>query len=176
MEKIKLFVSYGIIVFLFLGCTQEKAKSESPKAIEKDKLVVLEDYAGLRPKFKKINIKIGEHKINVELAKHAMERQFGLMYVQNLPADQGMLFVFEAEQLLAFWMKNTFIPLSIAYINKDKKIVDIQKMDPPPSVLARNIPNYRSKKPAIYALEMNQGWFEKKSVKVGDSVNFLDGL
>ena len=80
-----------------------------------------------------------------------------------------MLFVFERESTLSFWMKNTLIPLSIAYINKDCTIVDIQQMIP--AVKGDLNPmTYPSKKPAIYALETNINWYKKNNVNVGDRI------
>lgn len=103
----------------------------------------------------------GEVALQVELARSDQEQQRGLMYRKTMPADQGMLFVFEKAQRLGFWMKNTYLPLSIAFLNADFKIVDIQDMMP----LDEN--THVSLSPALYALEMNQGWFRKHSVVVG---------
>jgi uncharacterized protein len=107
-----------------------------------------------------------EVKVRVEIADDPAEQERGLMYRTALAEDRGMLFVFDREQRLAFWMKNTLIPLSIAYIDSEKRIVDIQDMKP----LDDDPPNYVSAKPARYALEVNQGFFEKRGVKVGDKV------
>jgi uncharacterized membrane protein (UPF0127 family) len=73
---------------------------------------------------------------------------------------------------LSFWMKNTRIPLSIAYIDANRAIIDIQDMVPA-SDIEKFPPSYPSKKPAQYALEMNLGWFVKNKIKVGDKINFL---
>jgi uncharacterized protein len=104
--------------------------------------------------------------VEVEVADTDAERQTGLMGRTVLPEDAGMLFVFEGEQALSFWMKDTLIPLSIAYIDTEGRIVDIQEMQPLDDVL----PHYVSAEPAQYALEVNQGFFEERGVTVGDSV------
>ena len=104
--------------------------------------------------------------VGVEIADTDVERQTGLMGRSALAEDAGMLFVFEGEQTLSFWMKDTLIPLSIAYIDAQGRIVDIQDMQP----LDDTLPHYVSAEPARYALEVNQGFFEERGVTVGDTV------
>lgn len=123
--------------------------------------------------FKKAIVQVNDVKIDVELAETAAQQARGLMFRKSLDQGSGMLFIFEEERTLSFWMKNTFIPLSIAYINKDKKIVDIQDMTPVKSVMEENPPSYPSKRPAQYALEVNQGFFKKHKIKVGDTIKVL---
>ena len=89
------------------------------------------------------------------------------MHRDSLAPDHGMLFVYEQEEHLSFWMKNTLIPLSIAFIDAAGKIVDIQDMMP----LSEE--SKKSAYPARYALELNQGWFEKHGVRTGDAVQGL---
>jgi uncharacterized membrane protein (UPF0127 family) len=105
-----------------------------------------------------------EVEVRVEIADTDPERQRGLMGRTALPEDQGMLFVFGGEQELSFWMRNTLIPLSIAYIDSEGRIVDIQDMKP----LDDDPPHYVSAEPARYALEVNQGFFEEHGIEVGD--------
>ena len=102
--------------------------------------------------------------VRVEIADGPMERERGLMYRTSLGEDRGMLFVFSREQPLSFWMKNTKIPLSIAYIDSKGRITDILDMKP----LDDKPPHYTSSEPVQYALEVNQGFFEESGVKVGD--------
>jgi len=112
---------------------------------------------------------INGHKLSIEVADTSKKRELGLMNRTELPANTGMLFVFANTSILNFWMKNTLIPLSIAYIDDKCTIVDIQDMQP----AAKNAPNpktYPSEKPARYALETNIGWFKKHKIKVGDKV------
>ncbi len=104
--------------------------------------------------------------VEVEIADTDAERQTGLMGRNVLPENAGMLFVFEGEQTLSFWMRDTLIPLSIAYIDAEGRIVDIQDMQPLDDVP----PHYVSAQPAQYALEVNQGFFEERGVMVGDTV------
>lgn len=111
--------------------------------------------------------------IDVEFAETQPQQQKGLMYRSSLPADDGMLFMFEIERTLGFWMKNTYIDLDIAYIDKNFKIIDIQQMKATSSIEIGDPPAYPSKKPAQFALEMNKNWFQKHKFKVGDLVKII---
>ncbi|GBU29078.1 hypothetical protein R84B8_02642 [Treponema sp. R8-4-B8] len=102
--------------------------------------------------------------IKVEIAKTQEERNKGLMYRKSLQDGWGMLFVFESDDVLSFWMKNTLIPLSIAFIAYDGKIIDIKDMYP------HDTNSVKSSRSARYALEAPQGWFSRVSVNVGDTV------
>ncbi len=88
------------------------------------------------------------------------------MFRTFLPEEQGMLFVFDKPQILSFWMKNTRLPLSIAYIDINCRIISIQNMAPMNDTIL-----YDSPSPALYALETNQGWFERKGIRTGDVVD-----
>lgn len=112
-------------------------------------------------------IQIGSKSIAVEIADELHERQRGLMYRKSMDTDHGMLFVYPEAEPRSFWMKNTYIPLSIAYIGADCKIVHIANMIP---LTTKGVPSIHL---AQFALEMNQGWFEGNDVKVGDT---LDGV
>jgi len=105
--------------------------------------------------------------LNVEIAQDPETRQKGLMNRDFLPENQGMLFVFEESQYLPFWMRNTFIPLDIAFIAADGTIVDIQHMAP-----LDETKQYISAAPALYALEVKEGWFARHGIKVGSVVHF----
>jgi len=100
--------------------------------------------------------------VQVEIADTDAERRTGLMGRSALAEDAGMLFVFDREQPLSFWMKNTLIPLSVAYIDEGGTIVDIQDMQPLDET------SHPSAAPAKYALEANQGFFEAHGINVGD--------
>ncbi len=123
--------------------------------------------------FEKQKIKVGSKTITVEIAKTTEQHQYGLMHRNSLPTNSGMLFIFEDEQILSFWMKNTFIDLSIAYIDKNKMIVDIQEMKATNQMMVGDLPSYPSSKPAMYALEMNKAWFKKNNITIGQKILFL---
>ncbi len=123
-------------------------------------------------KFEKISVEISNTKIEVDLASTSEQHQKGMMYREKLDSNEGMLFIFETEQVLSFWMKNTLVDLSIAYIDKNKKIIDIQEMKATSLLATTNPISYPSKKPALYALEMPKGWFKKNKIKVGNKIKF----
>ena len=104
---------------------------------------------------------IGGHKASVEIAQTFADRQLGLMHRDAMPADSGMLFVYKDEQVRGFWMKDTRIPLSIAFANRRGEIVRIADMTP------FDTGRTSSLAPAMYALEMNQGWFEANGIEKG---------
>ena len=114
----------------------------------------------------KIPLYIHHKEISVEVARTPEERSLGLMGRGSLGKDEGMLFIFETEDHHSFWMKNTLIPLSIAFIGRDRRIVWITDMKP--LTLDSHVPP----RPILFALEMNKGWFSSHGVKVGDVVRF----
>jgi uncharacterized protein len=110
---------------------------------------------------------IGSTRFTVEVAATPTARETGLMNRFSLQQDHGMLFIFEAPQPLAFWMKNTYVPLSIAFVDKGGRILNVEDMRP------QDESTHWSKGPALYAIEMRQGWFAAKGIGAGDVV---DGL
>lgn len=124
--------------------------------------------------FEKKKIQIKSQTLEVEWAETEVQLQRGLMFRQSLPEGKGMFFIFDQERILSFWMKNTLVRLSIAFIDAGFKIVDIQDMEPVKSVIQTSFPSYSSRHPAKYALEVPQGWFTKHKIGVGDKVLLLD--
>ena len=111
---------------------------------------------------------IGGHRLTVEVAATPETRATGLMNRFSLQPDHGMLFVFEAPQPLSFWMKDTYVPLSIAFVDTRGRIVNIEDMRP-----QDESPHF-SKGLALYAIEMRQGWFAAKGIGAGDLVEGID--
>jgi len=107
---------------------------------------------------------VGGHQITVELARRPAERSRGLMFRQSLPPDHGMLFLFPRDDVQAFWMRNTTIPLSIAYADARGRIVRIADLEPLDERPVASVG------PARYALEMNRGWFAAHGVAAGDRI------
>ena len=103
----------------------------------------------------------GMYQINVQLALTEEQREVGLMYRKEMPQHEGMLFVFDAPSTQCFWMKNTLIPLTAAFVADDGGIVNLADMKP------QTTQSHCSTKPVRYVLEMNQGWFTKKGIKAG---------
>jgi uncharacterized membrane protein (UPF0127 family) len=110
-------------------------------------------------------VSIRGHLLTVELATTPVARACGLSLRQELPDNQGMLFIFSDLRPRSFWMKDTVIPLSIAYLDATGKITSIQDMVP-----LQTDKQYPSSQPAAFALEVNQGWFRSHGVEVGDIV------
>jgi len=106
--------------------------------------------------------------IDVEIASDPSDMSKGLMFRKNLPEDSGMLFIFGKEDELRFWGKNTYIPLDIAFISKNKQIKDIQKISP---LSEKTI---AGKEKCLYALEVNEGFFNKNNIKIGDKVEIIN--
>jgi uncharacterized membrane protein (UPF0127 family) len=102
--------------------------------------------------------------ILAEIARTDTERETGLMFRRSLADGEGMLFVFEKDEMLSFWMKNTLIPLSIAYIAYNGRILEIHDMKP------QDLTPVRSGRSVRYALEVPQGWFERAGIKAGDTL------
>lgn len=103
----------------------------------------------------------GMHMLDVQLAATPEQRQIGLMWRKDMPQHEGMLFVFEQAATQCFWMRNTLIPLSAAFVGDDGTIVNIADMKP------QSDDSHCSDKPVRFVLEMNAGWFAKRQVKAG---------
>ena len=115
-----------------------------------------------------VQLSIKGHQLVAETATTTATRTVGLMHRFSLKPDHGMLFVFDAPQPLAFWMKNTFVPLSIAFIGVDGRILNIEDMAP------RTETTHPSQGLALYALEMKKGWFAERGIVAGERVDGLE--
>ncbi len=129
--------------------------------------------SGFSAELKKTEILIGDRRLTVEIADRPAAQARGLMGRKNLPENQGMLFVFEKPATLSFWMKDTFIPLSIGFFDADKKLINTADMDPVAGDV-RPLPTYKSSKPAVFALEVPKGWFLKNQIQPREKFSFLD--
>jgi uncharacterized membrane protein (UPF0127 family) len=117
-------------------------------------------------------ITVGKVKLTVEVAETPEQHERGLMFRHSLNKNSGMLFIFSEKRILNFWMKNTFIPLSIGFFDEQGILFQILDMDPVKSELQKNIPTYSSARPAKFALEVNKGWFIINKIKVGDKIHY----
>jgi len=159
----------AFITVVWAGCSPGGSRTDIPN---EDSAAAMARGAGtvqgstVDVEIERVPIRVGGVDILVEIADEPSERQEGLMYRESLDDGHGMLFIYPSERTLGFWMKNTIIPLDIAYADKEGRIVDIQQMEP------RVTNTYDSAAPAMYALEMNQGWFEAHSIRVGDRIEF----
>jgi len=114
------------------------------------------------------SLRIKGHALRAEVANDEESRRTGLMYREHMGENSGMLFIYEAEGRHAMWMKNTLIPLSVAFIDRRGRIINIEDMEP------QTEDAHGARSPAAYALEMNQGWFKKRGLKAGDKVEGLE--
>jgi len=122
--------------------------------------------------FAKKTIHVGGKKLLVEIADTNEKIARGLMFRKQLLTDnQGMLFIFKQQKMRTFWMKNTFVPLSIGFFDGEKKLLSVAEMQPVISEMEKP-KTYKSLKPAKYVLEVNQGWFFRKKVKTGAKLSF----
>ena len=121
-------------------------------------------------KFPKIEMKMNNKIYKIEVAANDKYKSLGLMFRKKLNKDSGMIFIYPKKQILYFYMKNTFVPLDIAFIDDQYKIIDIQSMQPLDET------TIASKGEAMFALEVNRGFFERINLKVGDKVDFLDPI
>ena len=117
-----------------------------------------------------ISLTLNGNTLYVELADTPETRRQGLMFRDKLSKNQGMLFIFDDDNYRSFWMKNTKIPLSIAYIKTNGKITDILNMKP------YDLRSYKSTQKVRYALEVNQNWFTEKGIKPNDVMNIPENI
>ena len=142
-NNIKALLQRGLMFLGFLAATSVLAQD------------------GPQPRLPMIQLTAGMYVIQAEVAQTLSEQTIGLMYRQTMGINEGMLFTYDKPQVRCFWMRNTLLPLTIAFITDDGSIVNLKDMEP-----RTEIPHC-SAKPVRYALEMNQGWFDKRGLKPG---------
>ncbi len=116
---------------------------------------------GPQPKLPTVELTAGMHVIRAEVAQSAEQQMRGLMHRRELPGNDGMIFVNPRAETRCFWMRNTLLPLTIAFISDDGSIVNVADMQP------RSEQSHCSSKPVRFALEMGQGWFAKRGIQPG---------
>jgi uncharacterized protein len=112
----------------------------------------------------RIKLSAGIYQVDAQVAQTAQQREIGLMFRTEMPQQEGMLFVFERPSGLCFWMKNTLLPLTAAFIADDGTIVNLADMKP------QTTDSHCAVRPVRYVLEMNQGWFAKRGMKAGSRI------
>ena len=130
--------------------------------------LVLSAHAMAQSPLPVLELSAGMYRIEAEVAANDQHRQVGLMNRKTMPAQRGMLFVFPQERTHCMWMRNTLIPLSVAFIDADGYIINIENMQP------QTEDNHCAKVPARYALEMNEGWFAQRGIKPGFRLQGID--
>ena len=114
-----------------------------------------------QPRLPTVELTAGMYVIQAEVAQTHQQHSIGLMHRQSMGVNEGMLFVYQAPEIRCYWMRNTLIPLTIAFLDDDGTIVNLKDMEP------RTERSNCSAKPVRYALEMNQGWFDQRGIKPG---------
>ena len=112
----------------------------------------------------RIKLQLGMYQIDTQVAQTPDQRSVGLMFRSDMPAHEGMLFMFEQPSIQCFWMKNTLLPLTAAFVADDGTIVNLADMKP------QSTDSHCSLKPVRFVLEMHQGWFAKKGFKAGNKL------
>jgi len=140
--------SVALLILLAAGCNERSA----PSTTQRDRKPWPNDI---------VELTVGERVLKTEVVFDPPSRQRGLMYREMLPDDRGMLFIFPFRERQSFWMRNTLIPLSIAFISDDGRILEIRSMRP------KDESSTRSRYEVRYALEVADGWFERAGVGVG---------
>jgi uncharacterized membrane protein (UPF0127 family) len=160
MNRKYFFVIILMIFFLVSSC---KERERQVKSITKEIVFSKEGELNL----KKVNTDSIYKKLDIEIAETEYETQTGLMYRKSMEDNQAMLFIFENEQPRSFYMKNTEFPLDIIYLNKEKKIVSIQKNAKPfdNTSLPSNVP-------VLYVLEINGGLSDIWKINIGDAIEW----
>ena len=108
-----------------------------------------------------VTMQAGMYRIDAQVAMNERQREIGLMFRTEMPQPEGMLFVFEQPAVQCFWMKNTVLPLTAAFVAEDGRIVNLADMKP------QTTDSHCSTEPVRFVLEMNQGWFARKGIKAG---------
>ncbi len=117
-----------------------------------------------------VQLRAGMHLIQAEVAATDADRQRGLMFREKLATQQGMIFLFDLRAVHCMWMKNTLIPLSVAFLDDEGIILNVEDMKP------HSEQSHCAAKPARFALEMNQGWFKQRGIRPGMRIDGVDQL
>ena len=120
-----------------------------------------------QPRLKTISLQVGGHTLTAEVAATMEQRMRGMMFRKEMGRNEAMVFVFDEPAYQGMWMKNTLIPLSVAFLDKSGVILNIRDMQP------QTLDHHGSEGPALYAIETNVGWFAERKIKAGDRVTGL---
>ncbi|WP_291009337.1 DUF192 domain-containing protein [Hydrogenophaga sp.] len=146
MKRIRPALAALLVAFAGLAAAQDLAQTNLPRA----------------------KLSAGMHLIDAQVASTPQQRQIGLMHRAEMPVREGMLFVFDAPAVQCFWMKNTLLPLTAAFVADDGRIVNLADMKP------QTTDSHCSSEPVRYVLEMNQGWFAKRGITAGSRIGGLN--
>ncbi|MBN8585961.1 MAG: DUF192 domain-containing protein [Ignavibacteria bacterium] len=160
-----IILIYFITSFYFSACQKDPGEIKVDTVNNKDASKIQFKKQG--EVYFQDSLKNLKKKIDVEIAETEETRHLGLMFRENMPEDQGMLFLFPAEEFQSFYMKNTIMPLDIMFVNSKKQIVKIHRRTEPFS--EKSLP---SMKPSMYVVEVNAGFSDKYNIKEGDHIDW----
>ncbi len=163
--------NYAILSVLTTAAMALSSRNLSPSALVRMLLAGLAlAFCGLaqaqkpQTELPRTALSIGMYRIDAQVASTSQQQATGLMFRTEMPQHEGMLFVFEQAKQQCFWMKNTLIPLAVAFVADDGTLVNLDEMK------AQTLNAHCSEKPVRYVLEMNAGWFSKKGIKAGSKL------
>lgn len=128
---------------------------------------IAQEIGQAQPKLRTIPLQVGSHTLIAEVAATPEQHMRGMMFRKSMGKNDAMLFVFDELAYRSMWMKNTLLPLSVAFLDKDGRVLNIRDMQP------QTVDYHGSEGPALYAIETNLGWFAERKIKVGDRVTGL---
>jgi uncharacterized protein len=164
-------IAVALAALALSGCTPAQGDGTPPAgAAEVPQATGAAPAAHARPAPGRAWVIFGADTVVAEVARTPEQRAEGLMYRQELPDGTGMLFVFEENDLRSFWMQNTYVPLDIAFLDPALTVVDIQQMAP------MTTDSHESAAPAMFALEVRQGWFAERGIPVGAHAQVVFGF
>ncbi|GAB6283666.1 MAG: hypothetical protein STSR0008_24550 [Ignavibacterium sp.] len=153
---IGIVIILAIVIVIIINSDKETSTTDSEYQFHKEgKLTILDSN------------KVVKKKIDIEIADTEYDRELGLMFRKEMSDEQGMLFIFPVEDNLSFWMRNTYIPLDMIFIDSQKRIITIHK-----NTIPLSEDSYRSSAPAKYVLEVNGGFTDRFNIKEGDFINW----
>ena len=170
----KSAIAMAVAAFALSGCAPAQGDStpggEAAEAASSGQVAGGSAAARSRPAPGRAWVIFGADTVVAEVARTPEQRAEGLMYRQELPDGTGMLFVFEENAVRSFWMQNTYVALDIAFLDPGLTVVDIQQMAP------MTTDNHHSTAPAMFALEVRQGWFAERGIAVGARAQVVFGI
>ncbi len=168
-QPVRWSIALALMVLMSAGCASAEGEDPGEASAPETGAQAASDQQQRRPPPGRAWVIFDADTVLVEIARTPNERAEGLMYREDLPDGTGMIFLFDDSQIRSFWMQNTYIPLDIAYMDAGLSVVDIQAMTP------LTTEGYESAAPAMFALEVPQGWFSAHGIGVGSTAELVFG-
>ena len=168
-QRARWGLSLVLMALLSAGCASAEGEDPGEASAPEAGNATASDQQERRPPSGRAWVIFGADTVVAEIARTPDERAEGLMYREDLPDGTGMIFLFDDSQVRSFWMQNTYLPLDIAYMDAALSVVDIHAMTP------LTTEGYESAAPAMFALEVPQGWFSAHGIAVGSTAELVFG-